>query len=186
MLCRGSPLSLFLPGVRQVALGPFPVCVSLQTALQKTNKQKKHASSSVLTANTGVDFYVRNCVSGLRSRGVPSRFPHRAVHVPHKGSGCSPSSPTLDAVSLSHCSKVYSDFSPRYPDEALNVSTGCLDSLFLKSPWKPILLRGFLQFRHSFIGVLTVSVSLFSDIRPNYLLHLSNGWSLHSADAELR
>lgn len=70
--------------------------------------------------------------------------------------------------------------------EALNVSTGCLDSLFLKSPWKPILLWGFLQFRHSFVGVLTVSVSLFSDIRPNYLLHLSNGWSLHSADAELR
>lgn len=118
LLCRDSPLSLFLPGVRQVALGPFPVCVSLQTALQKqTNKQKKHTSSSMLTANTGVDFYVRNCVSGLRSRGVPSRFPHRAVHVPRKGSGCSPSSPTPDAVSLSHCSKVCSDFSPRHPDD---------------------------------------------------------------------
>lgn len=38
LLCRDSPLSLFLPGVRQVALGPFPVCVSLQTALQKKTK----------------------------------------------------------------------------------------------------------------------------------------------------
>lgn len=118
LLCRDSPLSLFLPGYGRRPSGRFPfVSVYKQPCKKKKTKQKKHTSSSVLTANTGVDFYVRNCVSGLRSQGVPSRFPHRAVHVPPKGSGCSPSSPTLDAVSLSHCSKVCSDYSPRHPDD---------------------------------------------------------------------
>lgn len=111
---KTPPSAFSYPGYGRWPSGRFPF---VSVYKQPCKKKQKHTSSSTLTANTGVDFYVRNCVSGLRSRGVPSRFPHRAVHVPPKGSGCSPSSPTLDAVSLSHCSKVCSDYSPRHPDD---------------------------------------------------------------------